>query len=131
MDTGERRAPTPAPAWDDEMWEELWERTLSQVERHRLAVAVLRREVPGDALARRVVPELARQWRRRCVTLAIVWGLFAGFWVMTGVSEIRVRGESLTALPWWMATIGAAVVVSSLLFRHHVAPVARHDRRPR
>lgn len=121
--------PPVIPDWDDEMWEELWERTLGQVDRHRFALAVARREVPDDALARRVVPELARRWRTQCLVYTAVWGTFAWFWLMVGLAEIDVRGEAVTALPWLCAAIGAVITLGSLAFRHRIRLVARPHRR--
>jgi hypothetical protein len=122
-----------APAWTDRMWEDLWERTLGQSDRHRFAMAVLRREVPRDALARRVVPELARRWRTRCNVYIAVWGLFVGFWTMVLLAEFRLLEENLAAgeadaavsgLPPWMIASGLVVVGATVLARRWFAPVA-------
>lgn len=116
------QAPTVVPVWTDEMWDEMWERTLSQVQRHRLAVAVLRLEIPPDVLGRRIVPELARRWRRSCVAYAVGYGLFATFWLVIGVAVVLEGGAVVT--PWWMGGAGVIGVAIALGIRRRVRVIA-------
>ncbi|MFP4310805.1 MAG: hypothetical protein ACLFS9_02335 [Nitriliruptoraceae bacterium] len=110
--------------WDDRMWEELWERTLGQPERHRLAMATLRREFPDDPLGRRVVPELARRWRstaRLHLWLHTVLGLF---WLRVSFDIPTVSGT-----PWRLANALAltslAIALGCSALRRYLHPLER------
>ena len=120
-----------APAWDDRMWEEVWERTVGQVERHRLSMMLLRREQPDpdDRLGVRLLPELARRWRRACAAYALGWGLFATFWAAIGAAAERSAESAVVVTPWWMALIGTAIVVVALSLRHWIRDMT--ELRPR
>lgn len=116
---------TGPPAWDDRMWQDLWDRTLGQVERHRMVMMLWRREEPDDALARRVLPELARRWRGQALVYAVVWGLFAAFWLMVGVTDLGIPRETRTLVPWVCAAAGSVVVAACLWARWWFGPTAR------
>lgn len=111
--------------FDDRTWDELWERTLDRIERHRIARATLRREVPEDRLGRRLVPELARRWRRKARNQALfhlVWVLFWG--------SIMLAADG-SATPAWtvsrmMAIFSALVIAGCLEFRRYLFPVTRY-----
>jgi len=115
----------PAPAgaagfvWDDRLWQEVWDRHLSAVERHALAMDVLRRRWPPDPFERSVVAELARQWRRTARVLAVAWSVWVLFWGGIAVSDPAL------ALAWAMASVGllvdAAVRVFLRRLRSHAA----------
>lgn len=102
---------------DDEEWDRLWERQFDQVDRHRYGTAVWRGELPDDVLGRRVVPELARRWRRRALVYASAWGLFSAFWVLVGINVVHHHGDDGTLLPWACAAVGVAVVAGCLVAR--------------
>lgn len=120
---------TPPPEWTDRMWEQVWERTVGQVERHRLAMALLRREQPQDRLALRLLPELARRWRRTALSYAVGWGLFATFWLVIGYAAESGPEGAVVVTPWWMGMLGIAVATVALTIRWWVRDMV--DPRPR
>ena len=110
--------------YSDEMWEELWERTLGQVERHRIAMATLRREFPDDPLGRRIVPELAYRWRGTARLHLWLHALHALFWgrisfdiPATAVTEWRLANT--------MTLISVVVVLGCISFRRYLEPLER------
>lgn len=109
-------APPPL-AYDDEAWHELWERQFDHVDRYRYGRAVWRGELPEDALGRRVVPELARRWRRRALVYAAAWSAFTLFWVAVGIDVIQRYGAEGSSFPWQAAAGGALVILSLLAAR--------------
>jgi len=110
--------------WDDRMWEELWERTLGQPERHRLAMATLRREFPGDPLGRRVVPELARRWRGTTKVHLWLHAILGLFWLRVSFDIPTVSGT-----PWYLANtlslVSLTIAVGCWLFRRYLHPLER------
>lgn len=122
-DTAETTA-APAPEWTDRVWDQVWERTIGVTDRHRLAVALMRREQPEDRLALRVLPELARRWRRTCIHYALGWGLFATFWVVIGIAAETGPDAAVVVTPWWMAILGYTIVVVALGIRAWVRDMA-------
>jgi hypothetical protein len=117
-------ATVAAPEWTERMWDDVWERTLGPVDRHRLAQALLRREQPQDRLALRVLPELARRWRRACTLYALGWGAFATFWVVIGVAAESGPEGAAVVTPWWMGMLGLAVVAVALVLRFWIRDMA-------
>ncbi len=109
--------------FDDREWEELWERTLGQIERHRLAMSLLRREVPDDILGRRVVPELARRWRLSAMLHIIGHTLHATFWFLISLSLSPLSGTSWQ-LANGMTLMSLAVIAFCIGFRRYLHPVA-------
>lgn len=112
-------------ALDDEMWEELWERTLDAVERHRIALTTLRREFPLDPLEKRLVPELARRWRRSARNHAIGHLIWLAFFLSISLSadasqpSAEMFGNAMACF--------SAVVVSTMTAAHRwLAPVTRY-----
>ena len=110
--------------YSDEMWEELWERTLGQLERHRIAMATLRREFPDDPLGRRIVPELARRWRGTAKLHLWLHLIHALFW-----ARISFDIPPTAGIPWQlansMALISVAVVLFCVGFRRYLYPLER------
>jgi hypothetical protein len=109
--------------FSDELWEEVWERTLDRVERHQVAVAVCRRELPDEPLHRRLVPELARRWRRAARNHAVAHLLWIAFWATIAVSASP--GGPAARIGGGMTTFSALVVLVCLLVRRYLVPVAR------
>ncbi len=109
--------------FNDREWEELWERTLGQIDRHRLAMSLLRREVPDDVLGRRVVPELARRWRWTALLHIVGHTLHAMFWWM-----ISLDLSPLSSPSWQLANamtlMSLSVIVFCVAFRRYLRPVA-------
>lgn len=107
---------------NDEMWEELWERTLDRVDRYRISRTTWRREFPLDPLEKRLVPELARRWRRSARNHAIGHMLWLAFWGSIAVAADPAEGpaEQLGAA---MATFSLLVIVSMVMIRRYLAPV--------
>lgn len=110
--------------YDDRMWEELWERTLGQLERHRIAMATLRREFPPDPLGRRIVPELAHRWRGTAkvhlwvhATLAIFWGRIS--------FDIPPTAGTPWALANTMSLLSITIALGCVAFRRYLFPLAR------
>jgi hypothetical protein len=110
--------------YDDETWEELWERTLGHVDRHRFAVSVMRREVPDDPLGRRVVPELARRWRRTARNHLIGHVLWVLFWGSIAQAASPVQGEAWTVANG-MAIFSTLVIAMLMGLRRYLEPVSR------
>lgn len=110
--------------YDDRMWEELWERTLGQLERHRIAMATLRREFPPDPLGRRIVPELAYRWRGTAKVHLWIHTIHAVFW-----GRISFDIPATAGTPWvlanTMALISLVIVLSCIAFRRYLFPLAR------
>ena len=109
--------------FDDRDWEELWERTLGHIERHRLAMALLRREVPEDVLGRRVVPELARRWRLTAMLHIIGHTLHGTFWLLISLALSPLDGTSWQ-LANGMTLMSLSVIAFCIAFRRYLRPVA-------
>lgn len=131
MATRQPEATTPAPEWTDRTWDQVWERTLGRVDRHRLAMALLRREQPDDRLALRVLPELARRWRRTALVYVFGWGLFTTFWLVIGYAAESGPDGVPVVTPWWMGMLGLTVISIALAIRFWVRdmvdPISRDD----
>lgn len=112
-------------SWTDELWEEVWERTLGHVERHHIARDVWRRQLPDDLLHRRVAPELARRWRRTARNLAILYGLWSLFWGAIAVTATPQEGDPAAHLPIVLTVLGFLAVGGCAAVRRRVAPIAR------
>jgi hypothetical protein len=110
--------------YSDEMWEELWERTLGQLERHRIAMATLRREFPADPLGRRIVPELARRWRGTARLHLWLHAVHAVFWIRISFDIPTTAGT-----PWrlanTMALVSLLIVFGCAGFRRYLLPLER------
>lgn len=109
------------PGFGDRGWEQLWERTLDQVDRHRYGLHVWRGELPDDPLGRRVVPELARRWRRRAAVYAAGWLAFALFWLGVATAAVDASGAPTTLVPWSCTATGMVVVGACLAARRRFA----------
>ena len=107
----------------DREWEELWERTLGQIERHRLAMSLLRREGPDDVLGRRVVPELARRWRLTALFHIVGHALHAMFWWLISLGFSPLDGTSWQ-LANGMTLMSLAVIAFCIGFRRYLRPIA-------
>ena len=110
--------------WTDELWEEVWERTLDQVERHHIARDVWRRRLPEDLLYRRVAPELARRWRRAARNQAILCALWVLFWG-TIARGAHPDAAAAAGLAISMVVFGGIVLMACVEVRRRVAPLAR------
>ena len=110
--------------YDDHTWEELWERTLGQLERHRIAMALLRREFPDDPLGRRILPELARRWRMTARVHLWLHAVHAVFWARISFDIPPTAGT-----PWRLANTmslsSLAVVLGCIAFRRYLHPIER------
>ncbi len=107
----------PPLAFDDEAWDRLWEREFDHLDRYRYGRSVWLAELPEDVLGRRVVPELARRWRRRAVVYAVAWAAFTLFWLAIGIDTVARYGGEGSRLPWQLATVGATVIGGCLAAR--------------
>jgi hypothetical protein len=106
-------------AWDDVTWQRVWDVGLDPVERHGIAMAVLRNRPPREAFEGRVALELASRWGRRAVTLSIVYLVWSAFW-----------GALLLKARWWQGVefnvafgctlLGLLAVATCLHFRRRV-----------
>lgn len=99
--------------WDDELWDLVWERTLSRYERNIVARDVWAGRTPADPMHQRLVVELARRWRSRARNLALAWGAWTLFWGWLGIGA---RAPFLLLL----AAVGVVVVVGSLMARRRL-----------
>jgi hypothetical protein len=115
--------------WSDDLWDEVWDRTLSSVERNRIARAALARELPHDALERRLVPELARRWRRSARNHAIAHLALLTFWALLwGTDPTPVRDSDLSTFVFAVGGFNAAVIAVAVVFRRYLVPVTLIDR---
>lgn len=118
--------PPPPPSaftWDDELWRTVWERNLDAVERHHLAMDVLRRRVPNGLFEARVATELARRWRRHARNLMFGYLLWSLFWGLITYNTLQVRG--FEGLPVAMLGVGMIAVAATLSFRRYLVHYAR------
>jgi hypothetical protein len=112
--------------YDDRTWFELWDRTLDQIERRRIATAALKREIPEDRLGRRLVPELARRWRRSARNQA----LFHLWWVLFWGSIMVAAdggGSPAGTLARNMALFSGAIILLCVEFRRYLFPITRSN----
>lgn len=116
----------PPLAYDDLAWNRLWERQFDHLDRYRYGRAVWRGELPEDVLGRRVVPELARRWRRRAAVYALAWTAFTLFWVAIGIDTVYRYGAEGSRLPWQLAVLGSVVITGCLAARRWFLRTAAH-----
>lgn len=114
--------------WDDELWEQVWERTLNPIERHRIASHLWHRRVPDDPLELRVVAELRHRWRRRARNLAVLYGLWSLFWGLLAVSDLRADLAFRSLLTPTCTLIGVLAVAACFAVRHRLRADAMPDR---
>ncbi len=110
--------------WTDELWEQIWERLLDQIERHSIAMDVWARRLPHDPLHRAIAPELARRWRRTARNFILLYGTWSLFWGLIAAAVLDTGGIA-RSLSLSMVTVGAAAILICLLVRRRVAPLAR------
>lgn len=114
------------PRWDDELWDRTWERRLDPVDRHTIAWAVWRRQMPDDGYHARIGSELARRWRRGARNLIVLYTLWTLFW--GGIAAFGwPPGEPRHPLPGGAALVGSAAVLACVLIRRRLVPVALFD----
>lgn len=106
--------------WDDRMWDLVWERTLDQVDRHAIAMVVLRRTTPDGALQWRVAAELAKRWARHCVTLAVVYAMWTLFWASIAWHDVRLA-HRVNTVAVGCTIAGVLAVGACLAFRRRTA----------
>lgn len=109
---------------DDRLWDRVWERMLSPVERHSIAVAVWRRRALRDPFESRIAAELAVRWRRHARNLAVVYALWTAFWGLIAVSDWRADGDWESLLCPTLSAIGAAAVAACFFVRARLNPRA-------
>ena len=111
--------------WDDELWDLLWERQLNAVERHSIAMDVLRgREVQGDPLEQEIGRELANRWRQRARNLALLYGFWTLFWGLLAVDRWRDPDpDPLVSLV--AAMIGLVAIGACFVFRWYMRTYLR------
>lgn len=107
---------------DDRLWDRVWERMLSPVERHSIAVAVWLRRPLRDVFEARIAVQLAVRWRRQARNLALVYALWAGFWGLIAVSDWRSDGDWESLLCPILSTLGVAAVAACVAVRARLRP---------
>jgi TRAP-type C4-dicarboxylate transport system permease small subunit len=110
---------------NDRDWEDVWEGTLDRVERYRINRSTWRRELPADALERRLVPERARRLRRGASRHALFHLLWILFWGSIAVVADPAEGPAET-LSAGMAAFSLVVVAGCLVVRRYLEPVTRY-----
>ena len=110
---------------DDELWEEIWERTLDAVERHRISRTTMLREFPLDPLEKRLVPELARRWRRSARNHAIGHLIWFTFFSAIALSADASQPAAET-FGTSMASFSAVVLSTLVAARLWLAPETRY-----
>ncbi len=110
--------------FDDQLWDHVWERNLSHVERHTIAMAVWRRRAPDTRFEHMIAVELCRRWRRHVVYLVGLYGLWTLFW--GGIAATAPpAGAEPTTLPAACVAVGLTVIAGCLAFRRHLAGYLR------
>ena len=117
--------------FDDRLWDHVWERNLSAVERHGIAMAVWRRRRPDGIFEAMVACELARRWRRHALTLMIVYALWTTFWGSIAVHDFRPDAALSSTLTVWCATVGLLAIGCCVAARRHLASYIRVHATPR
>lgn len=110
--------------WDDRLWEQVWDRTLNPMERHRIARHLWHRRVPDDPLERTVVAELRHRWRRRARNLAILYGLWTLFWGLLALSDVRTDLAFRSLLTPGCTLVGVLAVGACFAVRHRLRAAA-------
>jgi hypothetical protein len=105
---------------DDRAWEQVWDQTLSHVERHAIAMAVVRRRLPRTPLEGRVALELARRWSRQAVTLGIVYAVWSLFWGAIAWDSIQRYGAGAGRVAIGCCAVGLAAITCCVLFRQRM-----------
>ena len=111
--------------FDDRLWRDVWERNLDHVERHAIAVAVWRHRPPNGRFEALVAAELARRWRRHMVTLLTVYALWALFWGMIAVHDLREHAVFSSLVPPVCAAVGLVAITGCMLVRRHMGEYLR------
>lgn len=109
---------------DDRLWDRVWERMLSPVERHSIAVAVWRRRELRDPFESRIAGQLAVRWRRQARNLALVYALWTAFWGLIAVSDWRGDGDWESLLCPVLSALGVAAVAACYAVRARLRPRA-------
>ena len=121
----------PPLVWDDDLWEEVWERQLTHVQRHTIAMEVTwHRRLPDDLFFARVGAEMARRWRRRARNYAIVYGLWTLFWGAIAYQMFVVehaQDPHPTLVAPALALLGVAAIAVCVALRRRLVPIARMD----
>lgn len=98
--------------WDDELWDQVWERTLDPLERRNIALHLWRQQTPDDLFEARIAAELAKRWRRRAVVLATVYALWTLFWGGIAWNDWRADHAFMSLLPVVCTAVGVFAVLS-------------------
>jgi len=109
---------------DDRLWDRVWERMLSPVERHSIAVAVWRRRELRDTFEVRIAAQLAARWRRHARNLALVYALWTCFWGLIAVSDWRGDGDWESLLCPVLSALGGTAVAACVAVRVRLKPGA-------
>jgi hypothetical protein len=122
------RSEGPQP-WDESTWELVWEQLHGPLERHGIAMSLLRRRPVTEAFEARVTRELARRWRRRAVSLGLLYSLWTLFWGALARASTAAPGAPGRLVPHVMASIGLLAVAICLAFRARLRSARPSPRR--
>lgn len=117
--------------WPDEAWLATWEGALTGVERHALAVAVVRDRPPVERFDWLIARELIRRWRRRALGLLIPYGLWTLFWGSLLVRDLRLDRRLDHGLPVALTAVGITAMLACLVAHRVLAQRFRPRRSPR
>lgn len=107
--------------FDDRLWNHVWERNLTAVERHGIAMAVWRRRPLADRFEALVATELARRWRRHVLVLITAYALWTLFWGSIAMHDLRTNDGFSSLLTPTCAAIGVAAIAACLAVRRWLA----------
>lgn len=107
--------------FDDRLWNHVWERNLSPVERHAIAVAVWRRRSPDGRFEALVACELARRWRRHVLVLATAYALWTVFWGSITLHDLRLNDGFSSLVTPACTLVGVAAIATCLVVRRYLA----------
>lgn len=110
--------------FDEELWDHVWERNLTHVERHTIAMAVWRRRVPDTRFEHVIAAELARRWRRHAVHLVGLYALWTLFWGSLAFAT-PPPGSEATPVPGVCAAVGLGLIAGCVGARWHLSGYLR------
>lgn len=97
----------------------VWERNLTHVERHNIAMTVWHRRHPDTHFDLLVALELARRWRRHVRFLIVLYGLWTLFWGSIAFHAARVDAPA-SPLPVACATLGLMAITACVVVRRRL-----------
>lgn len=109
---------------DDQLWDLVWERQLTGPERNFIARAVWFDRPLPDPFEARIGAELARRWRRQCISMSVLFGVWTLFWGALTLDDLPER------LLWDPPVAPANTLLGMLVIVGCIAVFRRMGNRP-